>query len=88
MTAISLTPSESALAQTVAREMGRAFGDARRSHGDTKKAAAELLNMNATTVQNFERAASHNVKLGNALRILRLYNLTLAVVPLTVMRKL
>ncbi len=82
MTAIALTPSELATASAVAREIGTAFGQARTAAGDTKKAAAERLNTHQTTVRYFEQGRFSNLKLGTAVRMLGLYRLTLAVVPM------
>lgn len=81
MTAIALTPNQRAAALSVAKEIGTAFGQARTSAGHTKKAVAEVLAMHQTTVAYFEQGHFPNVKLGNAIRLLRFYGLTLAVVP-------
>lgn len=79
MTALLLTPAELSAAQAAAAEMGEAFGVARRSYKDTKKDAADLLHIGPTIIGRFERGVDHNVKLGNAVRLLRLYGLKLTV---------
>ncbi len=82
MTAIALDARQLAEARRVSRQIGTAFGEARTTHGDTKKAAAELAGVHETTLRYFEQGKSPNVKLGNALRFLNFYGLTLAVVPM------
>jgi len=79
MTAIMLDARQLATAQTIAREIGSAFGVARREWGDSKRAVAALLHVHEAIVRDFERGTHHNLKLGNAVRFLDLYGLTLVV---------
>lgn len=80
MTAIALTPQQEALARDTAREIGQIFAAARLAYGDNQRAAADLLGAHRSTVSAFERGLQHNLKLGNALKMLSLYGLTLEVV--------
>lgn len=86
MTAIALDARQLAEARRVAREIGAAFGTARVAHSDTKHAVAQLAGVHETTLRYFEQGKHPNVKLGNALRFLNFYGLTLSVVPINHMR--
>lgn len=82
MTAIMLTDTQRGIAYQVAREIGAAFHDTRIRRGDEMVDVARALDMPHTTVARFERGEECNAKLGNIMRMLSLYGLTLEVVPM------
>ncbi len=77
-----LTPQQEAVAFGVAKEIGAAVETARRATGHSKKSLAAELEMFETTLGRIERGQEPNVKLGNAMKVLGHYGLTLVVAPL------
>lgn len=82
MTAIALSPADESRAIALAREIGAAFARARRRNGDVQKHVAARIGIRANLLSRFECGDQKNLKLGNAVRMLGLYGLTLAVVPI------
>lgn len=72
-----LTPDQKAHAQLIAKKLGRAFELARRAAGESQLAVANRLQMHSSTVSGFERGVWHNLKLGNAVRILSAYDISI-----------
>jgi transcriptional regulator with XRE-family HTH domain len=77
-----LTPDQEALARQVAQDIGRRFKTARRVAGERQIDVAQRLRMHSSTVSAFERGRWANLKLGNAVRILSAYQISLIAVTL------
>ena len=81
-----LTPADDARAIALSREIGAAFARARRAHGEGQKQVAAQIGIRADLLSRFECGNQKNLKLGNAVRMLGRYGLTLAVVPINDIR--
>lgn len=81
MTAPKLSPADILAATDIAGQIGAGFKAARLRAGDQQKNVAYRLGVRTHIVTRFEAGREANLKLGRAIRLLRLYNLTLAVVP-------
>lgn len=82
MSAVVLSTTDREEARRAAWMIGAAFRRARRAADDGQKQVAARFGIRTDNVARFELGYQENVKLGTVVRFLRLYGLTLAVVPI------
>lgn len=75
-----LTPDQERLAQQVAKDLGARFKAARLAARERQIDVARRLRVEQTTLSAFERGQYINCKLGNAIRILSAYQISIIAV--------
>jgi hypothetical protein len=81
MTHVALTGEQLDHAAEIAAAIGRAIRLARRARGESVGDVAREHGTHPSSLLSLERGDQPNVKLGNAVRYLDRYGLTLAIVP-------
>ena len=79
MTAIAFADEQAARAERIARRIGCALRDVRRTRGESIADVCARLSIHPTNLGRIERGEEPNLKLGNALEMLDDAGLTLVV---------